>query len=154
MRLRINFGALKKIKNKIKGEFGDHADASDLVDDIVRAAGQRCLSKTIKRTPVDTGQLRKNWEMHEPVKRGFNHTVDIENPVEYATCVEFGHRIRHRQTVGRYVPQIGKRLVRPYVEGKYIKPVYMAMKSVEEIKEELPDIAEERMIKKFLEIFP
>lgn len=147
MKVRINFGALKKVKDKITQTFGGHGDrvdADELMSDIIRVAGNRCLAKTIKRTPVDTGNLRQNWELGDVTKRGFNYTVEMENPVEYASYVEFGHR----QEVGRYVPAIDKRLVAPWVEGKY-----MATKSVDEVKEELPKIAEEKINKKLAEIF-
>lgn len=151
MKFNFNFGALKKFKDAIDRELkSDSATKGGILTDIVRVAGQRCLSKTIKRTPVDTGQLRKNWSTSDVSKRGFNFSVTIQNPVEYASYVEYGHLIRHRQTVGRYVPVLDKRLVQPYVVGKYIEPKYMLTKSVEEIKDELPTIAEER-IKKFLD---
>ena len=42
--------------------------------------------------------------------------ADIYNNIEYAPYVENGHR----QEVGRYVPAIGKRLVRSFVEGKHM----------------------------------
>lgn len=68
-----------------------------------------------KKCPVDTGNLR-NSITHQ--MEG-DKTVAIGTPVEYAPYVEFGH---HQQP-GRYVPAIGKRLVKDYVEGKpYLTP--------------------------------
>ncbi len=43
------------------------------------------------------------------------YSITITNPVEYASYVEYGHR----QTPGRYVPAIGKRLKASWVEGKF-----------------------------------
>lgn len=60
--------------------------------------------------PVDTGNLR-NSITHQA--SGYK-TMLIGTPVEYAPYVEFGH---HQQP-GRYVPAIGKRLVKDYVAGK------------------------------------
>lgn len=145
MKLKLNFGALKKIKDNIKREFGDKVDGDEFVRGVVRTAGVRLHSKVEKRTPVDTGQLRQNWEIGDVVKRGFNYTITIENPVEYASYVEYGHK----QEVGRYVPAIGKKLVEPWVEGQHF-----VEKSNMEMEEELPDLIEEKMIKKLLEIFP
>ena len=141
MNCRINFGALKKFKNRLLEAFSGHedkVDASKFCTDVVRTAGIRCKAKAEKRTPVDSGQLRQNYVMGDVAKRGFNYTIDISNPVEYAEYVEFGHR----QEVGRYVPAIGKRLVKPWVEGHH-----MLEKSVIETKDELPELVEEKIEK-------
>ena len=49
-------------------------------------------------------------------KKGKIYSIEIVNPVHYASYVENGHR----QEVGRYVPAIGKRLVNSWVEGKFM----------------------------------
>lgn len=52
-------------------------------------------------------------------QRQGDDTELIGSDVKYAPYVEFGHH----QEVGRYVPAIGKRLVRDYVPGKpYLRP--------------------------------
>ena len=61
--------------------------------------------------PVDTGNLRNS--ITSEVDMG-EKAVYVGTAVEYAPSVEFGHH----QQVGRYVPQIGKRLVREYVPAK------------------------------------
>lgn len=48
-------------------------------------------------------------------KSGDYYIIRVINPVEYASYVEFGHR----QTPGRFVPAIGKRLKEGWVNGKY-----------------------------------
>lgn len=63
-------------------------------------------------TPVDTGNLREAWKRSAPE----NGRVDVYNNTEYAAHVEYGHR----QKVGQYVPTIGKRLKKPFVEGKHM----------------------------------
>lgn len=50
-----------------------------------------------------------------PTVSGDEYSVDVINPVEYASYVEYGHR----QTPGRFVPAIGKRLKKSWVEGKF-----------------------------------
>lgn len=62
------------------------------------------------RCPVDTGNLRNSITHQMEGDR----TVVIGTPVEYAPYVELGH---HQQP-GRYVPAIGKRLVKDYVPPK------------------------------------
>ena len=49
-------------------------------------------------------------------KTGTNYTIIVENPVHYASYVEYGHR----QEPGRYVPAIGKRLKKSWVPGKFM----------------------------------
>ena len=67
-----------------------------------------------KNGSVDTGNLRGSLTYTHD-----ENTVTIGTNVEYAAPVELGHR----QEPGRYVPAIGKRLVRDYVPPKpYLKP--------------------------------
>lgn len=63
-------------------------------------------------TSVDTGNLREAWKRSTPE----NGRVDVYNNTEYAAHVEYGHR----QKVGQYVPAIGKRLKKPFVEGRHM----------------------------------
>lgn len=91
-----------------------------------------------ERVVRNGGTLRRGWtaETHEDAERdngapsaseisayldgvqitrkGNEFEIEIVNPVEYAAYVEYGHR----QTPGRYVPAIGKRLVAGFVEGQ------------------------------------
>lgn len=83
-----------------------------------------------KRTGSDKngGTLRRGWTggvAQNPTafarslpitKNGNTYTIVVENTVEYAMYVEFGHR----QTPGRYVPALGRRLKEGFVEGQYM----------------------------------
>ncbi len=55
--------------------------------------------------------------------------IEIYNPVEYASYVEYGHA----QEPGRYVPAIGKRLKAGWVPG-----VHMCATSIENIAPKMP----------------
>ena len=66
------------------------------------------------------------------------YTVVVKNPVRYASYVEYGHR----QNVGQYVPVLGKRLVKPWVEGQF-----MLKKSVDELNGEAADILSKKLNK-------
>lgn len=68
------------------------------------------------------------------------YEIEICNPVEYASYVEFGHR----QTPGRYVPAIGKKLVNSWAGGKFFLKI-----SEDELDKVAPRILEERL-EKFL----
>lgn len=154
MKLGIEFGAIKKLKENIISEFGEKGDATKLVNDILRVTANRCLSKTVKRTPADTGNLRKNWKTGNIQHKGFYHTITIENPVEYATYIEYGHRVTKKQMfflIANNIidPSKPKRSKNGWYEGHF-----MVTKSMAEAKEELPEIADEMMVKKFSEILP
>lgn len=77
--------------------------------------GGKAESYAKLRCPKKTGRLQ-NSITH---RLEGNNTEEIGTNVEYAPYVEFGHH----QEPGRYVPAIGKRLVRDFVPGKpFIAP--------------------------------
>ena len=69
--------------------------------------------------PVDTGLLRNSITHAYNDEEDGKVTLLVGTNVEYAPYVELGHR----QQPGRYVPKIGKRLVRSWVHGKpFLRP--------------------------------
>lgn len=68
------------------------------------------------RRVAQGGTLRRGWYAGNVEKRGRIFLVSVRNPVKYAPYVEYGHR----QTPGRYVPVIGKRLKQRWVEGQFM----------------------------------
>ncbi len=82
----------------------------------VKNLAARLLRKVILRTPTDTGQLKNSWKVEKVTKEGTTYKVIIINSMNYAAYVEFGHR----QEVGRFIPTIKKRLVKPWVKGKFM----------------------------------
>lgn len=74
-------------------------------------------------------------------RMGDNYLIIVENPVNYSSYVEYGHR----QEPGRYVPALGKRLKASWVEGKYMLTI-----SEKELESQLPSILERKM-KRFIE---
>lgn len=157
MKLRVNFGDLKKFQEKMIKELGgngDKVDLSEMMMDTVKTAGKRCLYLAEGETPVDTGQLRKNWKIDDGVKRGWNYTVTIENPVEYASYVEYGHRPRGKDLAPR-TRSSGYRRGKNTKEWKpvvWVEGKWMLHKAIYKTKQAMPDLVEEKIIKKFLEI--
>ena len=95
---------LKDINN-IQGNFrGD-------LQKLVEKHGGILLRNTKMKSPVDTGQLRRSWELEKG-----DLYVKLYNNVEYAQFVEFGHRTRGGKS---------------YVEG-----VYMLKTSFEKTEKE------------------
>ena len=75
-----------------------------------------CVDSIQAVTSVKSGNLKRSMT-HEEVERvpeGFS--VKIGSPLEYAQAVEEGHT----QEVGKYIPAIGKRLVKSYVPGRHM----------------------------------
>ena len=95
--------------------------------EICGATAERYAKENLtKNHSVDTGNLR-NSITHDQLDED---TEVIGTAVKYSVYVELGHH----QEPGRYVPQIGKRLVRSFVPGKpYLRPA--AENHVEEYKE-------------------
>ncbi len=65
------------------------------------------------------GTLRRGWTVGEVTKKGNVYQVEIFNPINYAEYVEYGHR----QTPGRYVAAIGKRLKNSWVKGRFMMTI-------------------------------
>ena len=80
-------------------------------------------------------------KFEELLLKRFHICCEIVNPVEYASYVEYGHR----QTPGRYVPELGKRLKKGWVRGKLMLTI-----SEREIQALAPKVLEARL-KKVLE---
>jgi len=109
----------------------------------VKDSAGAMLGVVIKNTPVGDsrgnhvgGALRRAWTCRteqeaesgakapsaaafaktlDVERSGEEYSVDLVNHMHYASYVEYGHR----QTPGRYVPAIGKRLVKSWVEGQF-----------------------------------
>lgn len=94
-------------------------------DKEVDAKDEEALENYAKTLPVS-----HNSKSHEIVIENIAQTAD---KVSYASYVESGHR----QTPGRYVPAIGKRLV-----ASYVPPQYFAKKSEEAFEPKIAGVVE------------
>lgn len=69
-------------------------EAPGIVADWLDGHGDDALERVKLRTPVDSGDLRRNWEK-QPIQRvGDEYSQEITNNVEYLPHVEYGHRTR------------------------------------------------------------
>lgn len=99
----------------------DNTDAilkatDDGINNALEIIGNKAADYAAALAPVQTGNLKNSMtsEVSQQEK-----AVYIGTAVEYAPYVEFGHH----QEVGRYVPAIGKRLVREFVPAQpFLKP--------------------------------
>ncbi|NFI33810.1 HK97 gp10 family phage protein [Clostridium botulinum] len=75
-----------------------------------------CVASIQAETPVKSGALRRSITHDHPKKIGEEYIVTCGSSIEYAKWVEEGHP----QTPGKYVPAIGKKLVKSFVPGKHM----------------------------------
>ncbi|WP_039237542.1 HK97 gp10 family phage protein [Clostridium sp. K25] len=86
----------------------------------------RAERKIKKRTPVDSGHLRRNWQVGNVEKRGNAYVVEIFNNIEYASFVNNGHRTRDHKG---------------WVEGRFMVEI-----SLDEIERQLPKFLEKKQL--------
>ena len=149
MSAKVDISELIEFQKKLETIGEKERDA--FLRKLTNEAAMRLFEKVRVRTPVGVypadsgktgGTLRRGWNVKniKLEKMAGGYQVRIINPVEYASYVEYGHR----QTPGRFVPAIGKRLKKGWVEGKF-----MLTKSEMELEQELPGIIERKLKKLF-----
>ena len=107
---------LKNINN-IQSNF--HGDLQKLIE----KHGGILLRNTKMKTPVDTGQLRRSWQLEKG-----DLYIKIFNNVSYSIFIEYGHRTRGGKS---------------YVEG-----VYMLKKTFEKTEEKFTNDLE-KLLKQY-----
>ena len=144
---------LKDFMKKVNDTLGaNHVD--QFIESCAKELAARLLAKVIKRTPVGQypsssgkkgGTLRRGWtgeqsqSAHEYANTlkvnhfGDVYVIEIVNPVEYASYVEFGHRTRDHEG---------------WVEGKFMLTI-----SEQEIESDAPRVLENKLKKKLGECF-
>ena len=132
-KIKVQFDGLKEFQ-KIIEEM--EKGKEQLMIDTIKELAARLLRKVIKRTPSDTGNLRRNWTVSDVRKNGGNYEIEVSNSTEYASYVEFGHR----QTPGRFVPAIGKRLKKSWVKGKFMLTI-----SENELQKQAPAVIQKKI---------
>lgn len=149
----VNFSDLENFRQKLEQNLsGDQVDL--FIEACAKELAARLLAKVIKRTPVGQypsssgkkgGTLRRGWTNGESQAAnayadslkvnhfGDTYVIEIINPVEYASYVEFGHRTRNHEG---------------WVEGKFMLTI-----SEQEIESDAPKILENKLKKKLGECF-
>ena len=96
-----NFG-IKGIDNFIKNIDNIQNNFYEDLENLIKKHGVYLFTNTKKRTPVDTGQLRRSWQLK--YKKGDLY-IRLYNNTEYGIYVEYGHRTRGGKS---------------YIEGAYM----------------------------------
>jgi hypothetical protein len=143
--VRLDYKELVKLKNGI-ALFGDPTQIDQFLNSCAKELAARLLAKVIKRTPVGQypegsgktgGTLRRGWTAGKQSnatayanslkvnKVGNDYVIEIINPVEYASYVEFGHRTRNHKG---------------WVEGQFMLTI-----SEDEIRNSAPRVLEKKL---------
>lgn len=126
--IKIDLKELKQFSKQLE-ELQKEID--DICMALTKEIAGRLLSKVIKRTPVGVykervgGTLRRGWSVKEVVKEGNNYIVEVFNPVEYASYVEYGHRTQNHKS---------------WVQGRFMLTI-----SIKEINENLESIINKKL---------
>ena len=150
---KVDIKGLENFKKNLEKNL-DEDQIHMFIESCAKELAARLLAKVIKRTPVgeypaETGKkggtLRRGWTNGKSSGAsayvdglkvnyfGGNYVIEIINPVEYASYVEFGHRTRG-----------GK----GWVEGKFMLTI-----SEQEIQRDSSKILENKLKKKLGECF-
>lgn len=144
----VKFDGLKQFANEIKSL---EKNKDQFIEACAKELAARLLAKVIKRTPVGQypagsgkvgGTLRRGWtgEQSQSAKSYANslnvqhsgniYKIEIINPVEYASYVEYGHRTRNHKG---------------WVEGKFMMTI-----SEQELQTIAPKVLEAKL-RKYME---
>lgn len=128
-----SFSELEKLKNKIE-KLEDKK--TELMEACAKELAARLLASTKRHTPVGQypsgsgkvgGTLRRGWTIGKMEHVGDVYRIEIVNPVEYASYVEYGHRARNHKD---------------WIEGKFMMTI-----SEQEIQTIAPKVLENKIKK-------
>ena len=116
---------IKGIDSFIKNIDNIQNNFNEDLENLIKKYGVYLFTNTKKRTPVDTGQLRRSWQLK--YKKGDLY-IRLYNNTEYGLYVEYGHRTRGGKS---------------YIEG-----AYMLKKTFEKTEEKFTNDLE-KLLKKY-----
>lgn len=149
----VDFRELQEFRRKMEASLNDD-QINDFIESCAKELVARLLAKVIKRTPVGQypastgkkgGTLLRGWtggktqggKAYADSLRvnhyGNTYVIEVVNPVEYASYVEFGHRTRNHEG---------------WVEGKFMLTI-----SEQEVQGDAAKILENKLKRKLGEVF-
>lgn len=128
---RINIEQLKRMRDQFQ-QF-EQADREEFCKQCAKDLAGQLLRKAKQRTPIISGELRRNWMIGGVIKQGNLYMIEVINNTPYASYVEYGHRPRDQ---------------RGFRSGKFMLTI-----AEEELKREAPRILEQKLERKLREVF-
>lgn len=133
---RFDPSGLKEFQKKL--EKIDQSQIDGFLEDCAKELAARLFRLVVKKTPTGQypkssgkkgGTLKRGWSIGNIRKEGSNYIIEIVNPVEYASYVEYGHRTANHKG---------------WVSGKFMMTI-----SENELRDIAPKVLENKL-KKFL----
>ncbi len=118
MGFKVDFSELDNLQDKLKITQQNY---EYFLRNFLIEMANRVIAKTKPRTPKDTGSLRGAWQLGRITNNGKMLEIEINNSTEYATEIEYGHRI-----------------VRNNVEVGYYNGRFMLKVSIDEVNRQMP----------------
>ena len=116
--VKINIDQLKRLRSNIEQM---DKSAGSFFEKCGKELAARLIAKAVERTPVDTGELQRAWSTNglKVNHVGSNFIIQIINPKEYASYVEYGHRtVNHKGWVpGKLMLTISEEEIRQSAPG-------------------------------------
>ncbi len=147
---KVDYEELKELQRNIES-LTETLNMDAFCEDCARELAARLLALVIPETPVGEypqssgkkgGTLRRGWgttasgakdyvKSLNVTKTGNTYTIEIVNPVEYASYVEFGHRTVNGGWVeGRYMLTISEEKLKKIAPKVLEKKLYEYLKGV------------------------
>ena len=114
-------GFIAKLDNAIK-------EIPKKRNDLLKSSAENLIRYTKDLTPVDTGNLKNNWQRTRP----YMGSIKVYNNTEYAAHMEYGHRVKNRR--GEWVKDENGKI-------KFVKGAYMLHQGVEELRDNFEEDA-------------
>lgn len=147
-----DFRELERFRDRIE-KASKEANVDAFCENCAKELAARLLRKVIKQTPKDTGNLQRNWTTQasgsgsEGLKTrgagqyvdtlkvhyyGDTYVIEITNPTEYASYVEFGHRTvdGERWIEGKFMLTISEKELQAVAPKIIEKKLYAYLKDV------------------------
>ena len=92
-KVKVDVKGLEALRNRLE-KAANAAEKDAFYESAVRELAARLLALVKKRTPVISGTLRRGWTVGKLKKSEGGYEIEVIDPIEYASYVEFGHRTR------------------------------------------------------------
>lgn len=118
---RFDPSGLKEFQKKL--EKIDQSQIDGFLEDCAKELAAWLFRLVVKKTPTGQypkssgkkgGTLKRGWSIGNIRKEGSNYIIEIVNPVEYASYVEYGHRTANHKgwVAGKFMMTISENELR------------------------------------------
>lgn len=150
-----NFKELYSLRDRFQKAV-DSDVIPNFITELLQDLANVVLAKTKRRTPSNTGNLRRNWKVGKVIREKESYYIEIFNNTEYASFVENGFRshfvpghwegnvfvYNKNERTGMYVGSKGG-----WVEGKFMLKI-----SIKEVENQMQNIIDKKSYELFIKL--